>query len=480
MAAHSLSIAKASFLASCLRPDITKLSRDDLASFHTLLESSIARCTPSNVQNSKSWLLQHILPSAPRTTALSKYLASLSKNIAVLPGDQEGTRTCRRQLHLLYLINDIFHHIKHHDYDPAIRDNVQQGLQQVLSELFANAAAESKKRTNRRLNGLIDIWDAEKYCDAEVLTELRDAVTTGVSEKATKDNKDGLVTQTKELPWIMPAAHGDPTAPFFDLPAANLMPHIVPNSSRPMRPDQIRALHFTPGTADESLVNALKDFLKDVRSIDDPDSTLEEEGVVPEVDEIGQLTYKNEADDVVGDTYYGWSRAFCERMKKRAKEDDSPQRGRSRSPSSSRSRSRSQSPRKRRRYSNSSSRSRSRSDHRGRSSSHFEAWQGKYSPPLLQAHTFPAENRPSLDNGQVIYHQPPAPRLPPPLANVPFILPQMHGNGMPVPPPRPPNWQGPWPPPPPPPPARFPSQFAGLPFPQPPQNYNNQQAYGRR
>lgn len=422
--------------------------------------------------------MQHILPSAVRTTALSKYLASLSKNIAVLPGDQEGTRTCRRQLHLLYLINDIFHHIKDHDYDPAVRDNVQQGLQQVLPELFANAASENKKRTNGRLNELINIWEAEKYCSAEVLIGLRNAVTIGVSEEAIKDNKDGLVTQTKELPWIMPATHGDPTAPFFDLPAANLMPHIVPNSSRPMRPEQIRALHFTPGTADESLVNALKDFLKDVRSIDDPDSTLEEEGVVPEVDEIGQLTYKNEADDVVGDTYYGWSRAFCERMKKRAKEDDSPQRGQSRSPSSSRSRS--QSPRKRRRYTTSSSRSRSRSGHQGRLSPHLEARQRKYSPPLSQARTVTPENRPSLGSGQVIYQQPPAPRQPPLPANVPFIPPQMHGNGMPIPPPRPPSWQGPWPPPPPPPPAGFPGQFAGLPFPQPPQNYNNQQAYRRR
>lgn len=50
MSAHHLTIAKASFAAGLLRPDITKVGRDDLTTFHTLLEAATTTCTASNVQ----------------------------------------------------------------------------------------------------------------------------------------------------------------------------------------------------------------------------------------------------------------------------------------------------------------------------------------------------------------------------------------------------------------------------------------------
>lgn len=50
MSAHHLAIAKASFAAGLLRPDITKIGREDLTTFHTLLEAAINACTPRNIQ----------------------------------------------------------------------------------------------------------------------------------------------------------------------------------------------------------------------------------------------------------------------------------------------------------------------------------------------------------------------------------------------------------------------------------------------
>ncbi|KAK5262766.1 hypothetical protein LTR96_011742, partial [Exophiala xenobiotica] len=67
------------------------------------------------------------------------------------------------------------------------------------------------------------------------------------------------------------------------------------------------------GPADESLVNALKDFLHDVKGLDKTVAYLEDKGVNPEIDEMGQISYRDEAGDVVGDTYYGWSRSLCGR-----------------------------------------------------------------------------------------------------------------------------------------------------------------------
>ena len=50
MSAHHLTIAKASLAAALLRPDITKVGRDDLTAFHALLEAVVTTCTARNVQ----------------------------------------------------------------------------------------------------------------------------------------------------------------------------------------------------------------------------------------------------------------------------------------------------------------------------------------------------------------------------------------------------------------------------------------------
>ncbi|KAK5938193.1 hypothetical protein PMZ80_009782 [Knufia obscura] len=493
MSAHGLSIAKATLLASCLRPDVTKVSRDDLTTFHTLLEASICTCTPANIQSTKSWLLQHILPSSLRSTAFSKYLAILSKNVATLPQDS-STRSCRRQLHVLYILNDIFHHVKYHGRDEKIQRHAREQLSTSLAELFASAAAEKKSRTTKRLNDLVQIWGDEGYCDRDTLARLREALSgTAVEVTATAQPE---TKASKELPWIMPATHGDPAAPFFDLPAANLMPHIVPNSSRPMRPDKIRAIQLPAGPADDGLVQAMKDFLKDVKSIDDPYAALEDEGIVADIDEMGQISYKNEAGDLVGDTCYGWSRSFCENMKKsRGGDNSAGGRGRSRSRGSSRSSSRS--PRKRRRYSSSGSRSRSysrspspqRVSSRDRKPSiprtmHARTYspepprfpsrlQGQQPPPPPPPQQFSQPPQPSYDSASTFQHH-----QQPQSASMPLFQPPPGLAGMI--PPRPANWSGPWPPPPPPPGAAgFPGPFPNMSFPPPPPPNYNHQGYGR-
>ena len=173
----------------------------------------------------------------------------------------------------------------------------------------------------------------------------------------------------------------------------------------------------------------------------------------------------------MGDSYYGWSRPFCEKMKARRKgppQDDGPRgRGRSRSwssrsRSSSHTPSRSRSPRKRQRY-----RSRSRSSSRGEQLQRG----GLGAPPTRQepksrsgsplpsygSSTNPNEPPHPDGNRQGPSHAPPPP--PPPFGGMdPRIAhlppPPFGPNGLPVPPPRPPNWSGPWPPPPPLPPGQ--------------------------
>ncbi|KAI9763789.1 MAG: hypothetical protein M1840_009114 [Geoglossum simile] len=157
----------------------------------------------------------------------------------------------------------------------------------------------------------------------------------------------------------MPAMHGELSTPYYDLPAGNLMPHIIPNSVAPINPHLVKPLQFVAGPADERLATAVKDLLRNVGDIFGDRDRLNE-GTVRDVDELGLPTLRRDASgELIGaDGYYGWSKAFCEKTKDRRKEKKFRGRGRR---GRSESRSESLTPRKRRRYSNSdNSRSRSR------------------------------------------------------------------------------------------------------------------------
>lgn len=330
----------------------------------------------------------------------------------------------------------------------------------------------------------------------------------------------------KSAPYVMPAMHGDPSTPWYDLPAGNLMPHIIPNSTRPINPDMVRPLQFVAGPADESLVAAVKSLLDDVKNIfegeTDPDESLSWD-----IDELGQPIVLDEVTGEVieGEGYYGWSRTFCEKMKRRRggvdRADDDRDRGHtSRSRSSSRGK-------KRRRYSDSdesssashrashrrsaysSSRSPSPAGRRGRKgvrsrspsrSRTYSRSRSPDSPRQAGARTFqPTPDRPegfppnplpafvppgAFQNGFNPALPPPPPPPPPPPYNAPA---QQQYGSWPIPPPPPPFPNAPWPPPPPP---VAPGNFQHAPggFPPPPpapggwspsmQHHGNGRGYG--
>ncbi|EXJ76528.1 uncharacterized protein A1O5_01036 [Cladophialophora psammophila CBS 110553] len=210
---------------------------------------------------------------------------------------------------MLYLLNDLLHHAKYHGADVALRNNLSQSLEPFLADLFQFGASGAKTRVRRRLSDLVQLWKEEEYFGRHVINQLHDVLAGTTTEtKPTLEPEAQRKQRDTELPYLIPSTHGDPSLPFYDLPAGNLMRHIVPNSSQPIQPDEVRALQFSAGPADESLVNALKDFLNDVKGIKDTLPNLEESGLSPEIDEMGQISYHDEAGDLVGDTYYGWSR----------------------------------------------------------------------------------------------------------------------------------------------------------------------------
>lgn len=410
----------------------------------------------------------------------------------------------RKRLRILYLINDLLHHTKYHapsspDFS-IVAENLWTHIVEILRIASAYAATKSTPRTNK-IEDLLSLWAAHGYYDSSSIQKLRQTIliamqggNAGQDESSRVLNGapgDTLDEEKPEIQCLMPSAHGDSATPYHDLPAGNMMPHIIPNSSRPINPQMVKPLQFGRESMKEGLLMALKDFMKDV-SVNV--GLTKQDSICVELNDLGQPTFRDGStgDSVAPDSYYGWSRAFCEKMRSRKNGTGTYAKTRrmSRDPDGS------WSPRKRPRYdrSVSSNRSdRSRSDSpasylsspRRETPSRHEARPRSYSrsrSPLgsLQA----SGNRPrsrsvertrrrstSRSNS---YSPPPhhssnlqqqpsnpmethaAPDFPPSRSNVlPPPIPQgfpLGPGGILIPPPPPPNFKGIWPPPPPPPP----------------------------
>ncbi|KAI2633974.1 hypothetical protein GGS21DRAFT_519412 [Xylaria nigripes] len=494
MASPQLAIAKVSFSAVLLRADPTSCPRTEIDEFLSRLDATASRCSPPNVQKCKQWIFANLAHSPARVAAMAKYLFALANSYSV---DLATTRKARepsskrKRLHLLYVLNDALYHAHVRDQDPNLATN----LELTLPSLFQSAAAfpNSPKHTQKLLS-LLDLWEENQYFQSDFINKLRAAVHNGpdtLEPRAAADSTNGSTNTTvakpsKDVPFIMPTMHGDASSPWYDLPAANWLPVMEPNSTRPMNPEMIKPLRFASGPPDKQLVEAVQNLLADVDRIYSKDCSIGD-GRTEGVDQMGQRIILDEitGDVIGGETYYGWSRSFCQKMRERRKKKiGSNDKGRGRSTSRSLSRS----------LSRSRSHSRSRSQSRGSSRPAFKRRRISASPDSQRARSRSTSQDRGYDRGRDYSpdrhrrrsydgsgsrsrsrNQSPRGRnspRPPNLANFPPNLPpnpqfpHQQPNFMqqgfapspdfsqfPVPPPPPPNYQGPWPPPPPPPPA---------------------------
>ncbi|KAI3318153.1 hypothetical protein HD806DRAFT_512658 [Xylariaceae sp. AK1471] len=535
MASPQLAIAKVSLSAVLLRADPTSCPRTEIDDFLGRLDATISRCSPPNVQKCKQWIFANLAQSPTRVAALAKYLVALTNTYsAELAATREAREPSskRKRLHLLYILNDALYQAHVRDQNPSFAAN----LELALPSLFLSAAAfPNAPKQIKKLLALLDIWEENRYYQSDFIDKLRQAVRDGPRNQDSVgppgSSANGLTnTSTKssrDAPFIMPTMHGDTSSPWYDLPAANWLPVIEPNSTRPMNPEMIKPLRFATGPVDKQLIKAVQDLLADVDRIYSKECLISDDRT-EDIDQMGQRVILDEitGEIIGGETYYGWSRPFCQKMKQRRKKkaaSGNGERGRStsRSPSRSRSRSRSSSRGssrpafKRRRISaspaspdsrQSRSRSRSRSYDRGRDYSRGRHRQRSYnssrsrsraqSRSRSQGHSPPpaaAQQRSYIKSTSIPN---PGPNLPP---NSQFLPQQslfmQQGfppvppdfNQFPVPPPLPPNYQGPWPPPPPPPPAGgmppnwmppMPNMGGGWPAPPPPPPPQQQQHGG--
>ncbi|KAL8769195.1 MAG: hypothetical protein Q9194_005517 [Teloschistes cf. exilis] len=478
----------------------------DPAPIHHTADNGNAKAQEQN------WLLKNTATSPAKTSAVGKFLVALASSFSTsdATGDHGHANkpkpsSRRQKLHILYLVHDLLHHAKFHATNFADSDSPNQGLRPYISQLVSVASAYDAEKYPRhfiKINELLSLWNKGKYFPASYLATLKEASTS--TSKATTwstgnvDDGEGSNARIepteirKDAPYIMPPSHGDASDPYYDLPAGNLMSHIVPNSTTPIVPRAVKPLQFRAGPANEKLANIVKAFLQEADAV--YGGKLPGNGVLgTDIDQLGQsITFNGpRGEPLIGEGYYGWSREFCERMKSRNKrgrnqtsihsQNETRQTRQQRDYSDSdfrRSRSRSSTrslspPRHRGRrstppaFDDSRSHSRSRSpprpyqrDQRTRDEAYARPGPSRsrspsrsYSPPDMGASQRHAVGSGTSSvswlphNGSLSATQSP-PILPP----QGFLGP----GQFPIPPPRPLNYTGPWPPPPPPLPAQPP------------------------
>ncbi|KAK3685610.1 hypothetical protein B0T22DRAFT_223561 [Podospora appendiculata] len=379
--AATLIIAQTALSGALFRPDPRPCSRDEIESMFALLSSATTECSPPNVQRCKQWALSNLVPSSARIPPFCKYLVALVDSFGA-PGsgngngkvrgtspmpDRKGGRepsVKRKRLHVLYILNDILYHVKFRTRD----ESFAQKLEPTLPGLVRSASSFQKcPKHIAKIHDLIDLWEEQGYFSASFIAQLRAAVDESPlpGDASQKDAQslnpaNSISKAAKTAPYVIPSVHGDPSIPWYDLPAGNWLPVLEPNSTRPMNPTMIKPLVLAPGPADKTLVDAVKKLLVDVEKIYSKDVNLDEPPA--DIDQMGEFIERDGIEGGIagGDTYYGWSRAFCKKMQARRRggplDDGDHDRGRTRS-SGSYSRSKSPAPPRHRSGSDASSRS---------------------------------------------------------------------------------------------------------------------------
>ena len=398
--------------------------------------------------------------SQSRVDTLCRYLVQLSRSFGNENKQQARKPSAKRKrLHILYLLNDVLHHTLVRNKDVELVESWAACLPALVA---STAAFESCPKHKKKLSDLILLWQERALFLKNDISKLQDALSgTAIVDAGEAARSSTTVKLARHLPYMLPAYHGDQQTPWYDLPAGTWLNHITPNSSRPMRPDEITPVPLVPGPAPKPLIDAVQKLLSEAERMFGKDRTWSDDPHL-DMNKLGEVIVLDELTGEVigGNTYYGWSRSFCEKMKQRRGRDrnvSDPRRSPTRDRSSSRSSSYSPPASKRRRLSRSSSsrtassRSRSRSRSRIRSRLDNSPRRDRSQSLNRQRSQSPQNQRrwPSkpfaAGTEPLVPHtfQPLQPPIPPQFSSA-------YNGAVPPPPPRPPNYNGPWPPPPPP------------------------------
>lgn len=291
--------------------------------------------------------------SSNRVAGLAKYLVVLAGSFDEAPpvGTQPRASAKRRRLHMLYLLHDLLHHTKYHLDGNAAFSTVSGSLQPFMVDLLGHAAAYDRQKHPKhhsRLDQLLGYWSDHKYFSFDLIQQLREVVRNGATtEPAPSPSNDVSVGEAdptkkqsrKDAPVIVPPTHGDSAIPRHDLPAGNLVPHVIPNSSIPVYADSMKPLQFMAGPAAAELVHTLKSFLNAEDEATGTEDLAHDEGGRNVINGLALVVPQNEtARDYDSEAYFAWAPAFGQQTQEISPGSSPSRSSRSRSRSHSRAR----------------------------------------------------------------------------------------------------------------------------------------------
>ncbi|OQO13149.1 hypothetical protein B0A48_02613 [Cryoendolithus antarcticus] len=353
----SISVAKAVFTSTLLRRDFDSaapdISRDDAVIFTRALSRASNICTKAEVKACKDFITRNIIPSATRTTALSKYLVAFSKSCTSPIADDlegledSGTRKSRdpptaafRRLHLTYVLHDVLcfmftrlkdgPHAKQSTSSPACTEALKSAIQS-LAHLAAHSEGNGPSTTLASVQRIVDYWERLSIFTSEQCSDLQSSITVSrtwddldrhLASQEAKAILDEQRRKGEESKWILPRQHHlphDPTTPWHDLPATNAL------YQKRMRGFPIHANALKPGgmylqrggqQASEALRRDVEQLHREALRCFDKYTDAEE---VKDVDALGSVVWKDRERPTRN--YYGFT---YEGIAKRKEADRQP------------------------------------------------------------------------------------------------------------------------------------------------------------
>ncbi|KAK4217076.1 hypothetical protein QBC37DRAFT_265078, partial [Rhypophila decipiens] len=334
MASNEMEKAKTLLTLALFRPDPTPCLPKEVETIAALLQTATNKCSPANVQNCTKWVLASLVPSERRVEPFCNYLVALANSFRaedasrIKGGSRPATAqearvpsAARRRLHILYILSDIMYHVKYRLQPPEHGQKSFVTKLESTLPLLVKSASSFVRRPKQigKIRGLISLWAERGHFSNAFLDTLRKAVDEGVTKGATgepdttaQDSASAANTGSKPVPFNMPKRHGDLSTAWYDLPPGNWLRWI--DGTYPLDPQKITPIEFKPGPAREELVDAVTKVLADVKRIFAKESQPEDQQV--DISEMGERLERGDNGEILGgDTYYGWSRQFCRKIK---------------------------------------------------------------------------------------------------------------------------------------------------------------------
>ncbi|EMC94100.1 hypothetical protein BAUCODRAFT_141483 [Baudoinia panamericana UAMH 10762] len=344
----------------------------DADNFITDIQRVANVCTKSNIQRCTAFILSNIITSTAKSTALARYILSLSQSFSprelgkridtTQPDDantglgtnnngriQQPPQPHLKRLHLLYLVSDAL--CAGHRISLLMKASTADGgaglqmqglvsFQQYLPALAALAtyAGNEQSASNYlQVVSILKIWhDGEIVSEAEVVathehvlrahrnTATWDGLTEGITAEDSQPNSKTL-PGTRDTKAILPARHGvpnDPTAPWHELPAANGL-YMKRTRGYPLRAAalpvggyELHDRHEGGEALDAGLETDVEALHGEILRAFDKYTNAED---VQDVDALGNVLWKDP--DRPTRNYWGWSLDGIDRMKAVAKRD---------------------------------------------------------------------------------------------------------------------------------------------------------------